>query len=177
MTAAVTDIPVIKTPRLILRAPRAADFDRYAAFRASPRSRGTGGPFTRAQAFEQFCAIVGHWTLRGFGRWLVADRQSDAPLGVVGLFHPEDWPEPEIGWSLFDGAEGHGYAFEAALASRAYAYDRLGWTRVISLIAPDNLRSLALARRVGARHEGDYSHPRLGAMQVWRHLSPSEIAA
>ena len=36
--------PVLETPRLILRAPRLADFDGFAAYQASDRARFTGGP-------------------------------------------------------------------------------------------------------------------------------------
>jgi len=162
-------IPTLETGRLRLRAPSASDLDAYAAFRASERAHVLGGPYTRAQAFEQLGELIGHWHLRGFGRWMVADRASDEPLGVVGLFFPEDWPEPEIAWSLFEGAEGKGVAFEAARAARDYAYGTLGWSTAVSLVAPDNVRSVALARRLGAKIEGQHPHPRFGPLDVWRH--------
>lgn len=165
-------IPVLQTARLVLRAPEARDFDAYAAFRASPRSVTVGGPFDRTAAFNQLAAIIGHWQLRGFGRWIVADRRSDAAIGVAGLHHPEDWPEPEIAWSLFDGAEGQGYATEAAIAARSYAYDVLGWDTVASIILPDNARSLAVAARMGAVRDGTHDHPHLGPLQIWRHSPP-----
>jgi ribosomal-protein-alanine N-acetyltransferase len=168
-------IPTLETGRLRLRAPKASDLDAYAAFRASERARVLGGPYTRAQAFEQLGELIGHWHLRGFGRWMVADLASDAPLGVVGLFFPEDWPEPEIAWSLFEAAEGRGIAQEAAMAARDYAYSTLGWTTVVSLVAPDNVRSVALARRLGAQIEGRHPHPRFGALDIWRH--PARAAA
>lgn len=169
-----TAIPTLTTERLTLRAPKPADFETYAAFRAGPRSRGVGGPFPRDKSFEHICAVVGHWHLRGYGRWIIADRQTDAALGLAGLFYPEGWPEPEIAWTVFDGAEGRGIAYEAACAARAYAYDTLGWTTVMSAIMDDNLRSQALARRMGARHERDVAHPVHGTLQIWRHLSPEE---
>ena len=79
---------------------------------------------------------------------------------------------PEIAWSLFDGAEGKGYAAEAAIAARSYAYDVLGWATVASLIVPTNTRSLAVATRVQARRDGTYDHPQLGPLEIWRHLPP-----
>lgn len=175
MTGTTIHIPTLETERLRLRAPRASDLDAYAAFRASERARVLGGPYTRAQAFEQLGELIGHWHLRGFGRWMVADRGSDAPLGVVGLFFPEDWPEPEIAWSVFDEAEGKGVAHEAALAARDYAYATLGWSSVVSLVAPDNARSAALARRLGAKVEGQHPHPLFGPLDIWRH--PARAAA
>ncbi len=174
MTATLT-IPTVTTERLVLRAPAPRDFPAYAAYRMGPRSVSVGGPFSRSQAFHQFCALTGHWQFRGFGRWLVADRNSDAPLGIVGLYHPVGWPEPEIGWTVFDNAEGRGIAYEAAQATRAYAYDSLGWDTVMSGIAEGNSRSEALARRMGAQPEGLFEDATYGAMRIWRHLPPGEI--
>ncbi len=177
MTGITLYIPTLETERLRLRAPIAADFEAYAAFRGSERARVLGGPYDRVDAFEQMSALVGHWALRGYGRWMVADRATDEPLGVVGLFFPEDWPEPEIGWSVFEAAEGRGVAYEAALATRAYAYDKLGWRTVVSLIAPSNTRSAALAKRMGARIDGQFSHSQYGPLDIWRHVAPAEVPA
>ena len=165
-------IPTLRTERLTLRAPRWDDFEAYTAFRTSPRSATTGGPFTRAEAFQQFCALLGHWQVRGYGRWMVADAETENPLGVVGLYYPEDWPEPEVAWSLFDEAEGKGYAYEAALAARDYAFGTLGWTSVISLIDPANTRSVALARRLGCLEGASYAHPKFGNLHYWHHPAP-----
>jgi len=175
MTGTIT-IPTIETDRLRLRAPRLDDLDAHAAFRASDRSRHVGGPFTRSESFSHLAGIAGHWQLRGYGRWIVADRATDAALGVVGPFHPEDWPCPEIAWTVYDTAEGRGIAFEAAQTARSYAYDTLGWTGAVSLIAPDNARSIALARRLGARPDGTHEHPAFGALQIWRHPGPEALA-
>uniref|UniRef100_UPI0039B83075 GNAT family N-acetyltransferase n=1 Tax=Albidovulum sp. TaxID=1872424 RepID=UPI0039B83075 len=134
MTGTSIHIPTLETGRLRLRAPRLSDFEAYAAFRGSKRAEVFGGPFPREAAFDQLAELIGHWALRGFGRWIVADRTTDAPLGVVGLYHPEGWPEPEVAWSVFETAEGRGIAHEAALAARAHAYGTLGWTTAVSLI-------------------------------------------
>ena len=171
----MVNIPTLETERLILRAPRFEDFDAFAAFQSSERSKGVGGPYSLRDSFARFNEIIGHWHTRGFGRWMVADKASDAPLGVVGLMFPIDWPEPEIAWTLFDAAEGKGIAFEAASAARAYAYDILGWSTAVSLTFAGNTRSEALAQRLGATLEGVYDHPVFGAMNVWRHLGPEAL--
>jgi ribosomal-protein-alanine N-acetyltransferase len=166
-------IPTIETQNLRLRSPEWRDFDTYAAFRMGPRAAHVGGPNTRAQAFDKLGEIIGHWHLRGYGRWMVADKVTDAPLGVVGLFFPSDWPEPEIAWSVFDGAEGRGVAYEASLASRAYAYDTLGWKTVVSCTTPENTRSQALALRLGATREADFTTEDGMLLQVYRHEVPA----
>lgn len=175
MTETVIRIPTLRTKRLVLRAPDPKDFETYAAFRATDRAAGVGGPYDRITSFSHFCELIGHWVARGYGRWVVADPDTDDALGVVGLMYPEDWPEPEIAWTVFDGAEGRGFAHEAALASRDYAYKTLGWPTVISCTVPENTRSIALAKRMGATYESDYDHPEFGPMNVWRHIAPEAV--
>jgi hypothetical protein len=66
-------------------------------------------------------------------------------------------------------AEGKGVAYEAE-AMRAYVYDVLGWRTIIGCIMPDDARSIALARHMGARRDGTLEHPDHGALNVWHHL-------
>ncbi|MEM9972845.1 MAG: GNAT family N-acetyltransferase [Pseudomonadota bacterium] len=166
------EIPSFEEGRLIYRAPRLSDFEAYAAFRGSPRSKGVGGPYLRSSAFQSLAALIGHWHLRGFGRWMIEDRDTGAPLGIVGPMHPDGWPEPEIAWSVFEAAEGRGVAYEAARFSLRYAYEVLGWSTAISCSMPDNTRSIALAKRLGATYERDFVNPEFGTLQVWRHVGP-----
>jgi len=177
-TDSTTDftIPTLETDRLILRAPHDNDFTAYAEFCASPRSAGVGGPYDHDASVVRFATLTAHWQDHGFGRWMLVEKTSNLPMGVVGLYHPDDWPEAEIAWSLFETAEGKGYAYEAAVAARAYAYDVLGWTTAISLVMANNPRSAALATRMGATQESIFDHPDLGAMPLWRHLSPDQVA-
>ncbi len=166
----VADFPRLQTARLTLRLPQASDFDTWATCMASDRSRFIGGPVERAFAWRSFCHLGGHWMMRGYGMFIFADPETDAPYGMTGPWFPEGWPEQEIGWTVWDAAiEGKGYALEAASAARAWAYGSLGWQTAISLIDPGNDRSIALAHRMGAAYEGDYTHVQYGLMQVWRH--------
>ena len=176
MTGTTLHIPTLTTGRCVLRAPQASDLGAYAAFCAGPRSAFIGGPYDRDQAFQRLAALIGHWQLRGYGRWMVCTAEG-TPLGVVGPMFPESWPEPEIAWSVFDHAEGRGLATEAAQAARRYLYETLGWSTVISCIAPDNTRSAAVAQRLGCRKDGRFDHPRHGPLDIWRHPSPEELAA
>ncbi len=168
-------IPTLTTDRLVLRPNRPADFDAYAAFYASDRARLRGGVKTRAEAFVQFAAEIGHWDLRGYGFWAVEETATGAYCGQVGLWYPEGWAEREVGWMVVADKEGQGIALEAALAARAYAYDTLGWPEVFSCIADGNTRSIALAERMGARF--DRRHPRDGQADhlVYRHPAPAEV--
>lgn len=170
-----TTIPRLETANLILREYRQSDYPAFADFYETERSRFIGGPLTREMAWRSLATHLGHWALRGYGFWAVEDKATGQFCGHVGLWFPEGWYEPEVGWVLMGPAEGRGIAFEAAIAARAYAYDRLGWQTAVSMIDPGNIRSIRLAQRLGCRMEGVYSHVRLGPMEIWRHPAPSEL--
>jgi len=171
----MTQIPTLYTERLTLRAPAESDLDAECEFYASERSAHVGGPHPREQVWRMIAARLGHWQMRGYGFWGIDDTDSGTYLGRVGLWYPEGWPEPEIGWALMAGAEGRSIAFEAATRARAYAYEALGWRTAISMIAPENSRSIKLAERLGATFERDFNHTRFGRALVYRHPAPEAL--
>ncbi len=141
----------LETPRLILRQPKGADLPAYRAYCQSARTRFTGGPYTAAQAFDKWAAMIGHWEIRGFGRLIAAERQSGRAIGHVGALQLEDDQVLEMSWTLWsDAFEGKGLAHEAA---RAYLDDvqrqRL-FPLLLAHIEPENHRSRQLALRSGA---------------------------
>lgn len=166
-------VPVLRTERLILREPRHQDLDAIAGFMETPRAGFVGGPMTRHESWRQMLSIVGHWLVRGYGYWTIEHRDTGQIIGRAGIhFHEVEWPAPELGWQLFEGFERQGYAFEAATAARAQA-GRMGIEPLISLIAPDNAPSRALAERLGASIDGEgvlFGKPAL----IYRH--PQEAA-
>jgi RimJ/RimL family protein N-acetyltransferase len=170
-------IPTLTTERLTLRAPRLDDFKSLAAFMASPRARFVGGPLTPELSWRLLAQELGHWQLRGFGRWMVDLTTTGETVGLVGLWYPLGFPEREVGWDLFDGHEGRGYATEAGRAARGFAYGTLGWDTAISLVADGNDASARVAERLGARPDGRFVHERFGEATVWRHPAPAEVAA
>jgi RimJ/RimL family protein N-acetyltransferase len=148
-------VTTLTTDRLTLRAWRDDDLDAYAAITADPEvMRFMGGPLDRADAWRQMAFITGHWELRGFGLWVV-EREGEL-IGRIGLLNPEGWPGLEVGWLLGRQAWGNGYATEAARAAVEYAWRELGVQQLISLIAPDNTASAAVAGRLGMRATDDY---------------------
>ncbi|WP_308917688.1 GNAT family N-acetyltransferase [Jannaschia sp. LMIT008] len=171
-------MPTLTTDRLTLRAPRPADFDAYANFAASDRATGVGGPHPRWQAWRSFAQLWGHFALRGYTRFTVTRTGADdEPLGLIGPYHPVEWPEAELAWSVYAPAEGQGIAFEAAIAVRRHVYDDLGWPTAISVCEADNPRTVALAKRLGCTPDGTFDHPGYGTMPIWRHPAPAEVAA
>ncbi len=168
--------PTLHTERLTLRALAGKDFAPLAEFYESPRSNFVGGPLRPDQTWRALSCEIGHWTMRGYGRFAVEEKETGKLAGIIGPWNPEGWPEPELGWDLMEGFEGKGYATEAALATRNYAYTQLGWKTAISLVADGNTASAKVAVRLGAEQDGRFVHVNFGEMTIYRHPAPEAAA-
>ncbi len=62
-------------------------------------------------------------------------------------------------WTLRSADWGKGYATEAAARCLEYAFIELRQPHIISLIAPENLRSIRVAECIGQRFERDVELP------------------
>ena len=164
-------IPTLTTERLILRAPVVNDFPAYALLLASPRANYMGGPYTRRAASGLFCHDIACWELFAHGGLMVDLRITGKCVGQVGINHGPLFPEKELGWQLYDGQEGRGYATEAAMALRDWAVRALRPDGLVSCVHPENHRSAAVAERLGATL--DPNAPKQDSSDlVYRHLSP-----
>lgn len=163
-------IPVLETERLILREPREADFPAMLTFNDSPRASFVGGGRDRQWVWRGLLANIGHWALRGYGLFSVDTKHGEF-IGRIGMIYHDGWDEPELGWHLFDGYEGQGYAVEAARAARADYHARISPKPPISYIDPENPRSEALARSLGATPDREAEV--FGKLiRIWRHPAP-----
>ena len=103
----------------------------------------------------------------GFGPYAIVKQSSQNVMGYCGLFFFPDLDgqaEVEIGYRLARSAWGQGYATEAALAVRDYAFTTLGIKRLIAMVDPSNVASIRVAEKIGMHYEKDvvfegYSHP------------------
>ena len=163
MSPALTGTPILETDRLRLRAPVAADWPTYRDFALSDRARFVRPPDVDAErAWRMYAGMIGHWVLRGWGSFVFTLKGEDRPLGMVGPWFPESWPEREILWMVWDSAaEGKGYVTEAVGATLDHAFGPLGWDTAVSYIDPANAASIRLAERLGARLDPDAPTSRL----------------
>ena len=125
---ATFEIPTVTTARLRLRAFRASDLEAYAAMQANPevmRHMVMGRTSTSGEVWRTMLMSLGSWALRGYGMWACEKLDDEVFVGSVGIFHPLDWPEPEIAYSFDQPYWGHGFATEAAKAAR-------DWVRALS---------------------------------------------
>ncbi|WP_420863831.1 GNAT family N-acetyltransferase [Algirhabdus cladophorae] len=170
----LAEIPVLETQRLVLRGPEAEDYPDFKATFSSYRSRFMGGPLNAYEAWMLYAAEMGHWHIRGFGMWMIHDKETDATYGMAGGWQPAKWPEAEIAWIIWPDKAGKGYALEATSAVRDYYYAQKGWTTAVSYLDPKNLDSIRLAERLGATRDRQAATID-GSDAVYRHPSPAEL--
>lgn len=169
-------VPVLRTDRLTLRAPRPDDFALYAEISCGPRGVGLGGPMSREDAWYDFASLSACWMLQGHGGWSVELTETGNLIGFVLIGAEPGDQEPELGYLISEAEEGHGYATEAAIAARDYAFGTLKLPALVSYIFPANTTSIALAKRLGAVNVGEVSYPEDDEPSlVYRHPKPEGV--
>jgi RimJ/RimL family protein N-acetyltransferase len=155
-------IPVLETPRLRLRAQTLADFPASCALWSEPAVTRftTMKPSSPEETWARMLRYAGHWTLFGFGTWLVEEKTTGTFVGEVGLFDyhrallfpdgtTRPFTIPEIGWILSPAMHGRGYATEAVTACLDWAHGRFTATEIACIIHPDNAPSRNVAAKLG----------------------------
>jgi len=162
----------IHTQRLALRQFAADDWTALHEHYSDPEcTKFTfGRALTEGESWRAVASMVGHWGLRGFGPYAVVESAAATVVGTVGLWFPNDWPEPEIKWALVRRFWGRGFAAEAARAVQHVAFDHFG-RPPISLIGAQNLPSIKVASSVGARLEEQIMF-RGNPFHIYRHPRP-----
>ena len=167
----MTAIPGLETARLILRGQRPDDSEALAAAYAH-------GDFARfitrearalnpIEAWRNMAGVAGSWAVSGYGQWIAEERATGLPVGRIGPWAPEGWPDFEIGWAVFPAHQGKGFAVEGAAAALIWAHEALGRDHVIHLIDPRNLASERIAAALGAEITGEWDSPLAPGVRIW----------
>jgi RimJ/RimL family protein N-acetyltransferase len=160
----------LETERLVLRKPERGDLDGYVELWGDPDvMRFLGGQTLPPEGVPQAMKRnLGQWDRHGLGLLSVLRKEDERFVGRIGylLWDTDRWEnavrtelegdlELEIGWTVLSAFWGNGYATEAAIACRDYAFAELGRERIISLIEPNNLASIRVAEKIGESYERD----------------------
>ncbi|MFW8595745.1 GNAT family N-acetyltransferase [Cribrihabitans neustonicus] len=159
------------SPRLMLISPAEPGFDASEAFLAPDAPRFFEASDDPDSLWWSIASIIGHWHLRGYGLFVVIERSTGDPVGLVGPWFPKGWPEPELSWHLIETARGKGYASEAAECVLEWLFSAQNWDTIVSYIPEENAASIALARRIGAQPGEPVSFRLQPApnIRAWRH--------
>jgi RimJ/RimL family protein N-acetyltransferase len=152
-------VHTLGSERLKLRAHRLEDFVHCAAMWADPEvTRYIGGkPHTEEESWARFLRYVGHWSLLGFGYWVVEEKSTGNFIGEVGFAdYKRDLPAlrglPEVGWAFTTQARAKGYATEAVRAAINWGDAHFRSPRTACIIHPENAASIRVAEKC-AYHE------------------------
>lgn len=163
----VSDVPILRTDRLTLRAWRDTDRDPFAAMNADPDvMEHFPAPLSRTESDTMIDRAIAIWAEGGPCWWALETLEGEF-IGFVGLYRPtfeaHFTPCTEIGWRLAKHAWGQGYATEAATAALSWGFHTLKLAEIVSFTVPQNHRSRRVMVNLGMRHDpdDDWDHPRL----------------
>jgi RimJ/RimL family protein N-acetyltransferase len=167
----------LETDRLRLRAWRDDDLETLHRLNCDERVYRylTGSPSTRAESEAQLARFRAHWAEHGFGICALEERASGRMVGRAGLAFHRLWPDdPELGWMLDPDVWGRGYATEAGAAALNWAFELGGFERVVSIVHPENGRSIRVQDRLGLGPWRDVPWDETGIVLQVRSLSRAE---
>jgi RimJ/RimL family protein N-acetyltransferase len=158
---------LLRTPRLLLRHWEDADLPAFFDLYSRDEVMRWLGPHPRRvlASQEEARARLDGWQAYGqgldppLGLWAMVptDAREPAPAGTILLLPLTDASGPagliEVGWHLHPQHQGQGLATEAAEAILTAAA-QAGIDQVLALTDPDNVRSQAVAVRLGMHDEG-----------------------
>lgn len=172
----------IESDRLILRRIEPDDLEFFTRVHADPevaRYIAHGKPRSAQESLAWLQFVLRTYQDFELGQLAVVRKSDGVLIGRCGLsdlavevsasetavprgwYQREDAPpdaeivfERELGYTFHRNSWGHGYASEAASCVFDYARDVLRLPRVVSLIHPENTRSLRVAQRFRAQREG-----------------------
>ncbi|MFO1339292.1 MAG: GNAT family N-acetyltransferase [Burkholderiaceae bacterium] len=95
----------------------------------------------------------------GFGLYMVERLADGLPIGMCGLLRRDVLQDVDLGFAFLPLARGQGLAREAAEAVLVWAQSQLKLPRIVAIVAPANLASIGLLRRLGFADEGEIRMP------------------
>jgi RimJ/RimL family protein N-acetyltransferase len=174
----------LETDRLVLRPPNPEDAFSLHELHSDPVAMEfLGGVQPDCDEGEWVVQMwLERWRTNGCGPFSILRREDGRWLGRSGLliWDTRTWTrttydeagehaQPELGWALAREHWGNGYATEAVSAVRRWAYGEHGAGRLVSVIAPSNIRSARLAERIGCTAGETVTLFDTGPAVLWEH--------
>ncbi len=109
-------------------------------------------PFSKAQTLHWLQRNITHYYPKGFGRYGVYLKENEQQLiGDCGIMLAEVNGQEayDIGYIFHHPYWGNGYAMEAALAWKNYAFEELKLQQIVANMPTNHLASAKVAERIG----------------------------
>jgi [ribosomal protein S5]-alanine N-acetyltransferase len=143
---------IIETSRLWLREMEQSDYPELCKIlQDEDVMYAYEGGFSDAEVQAWLDKDINNYKELGFGRWAVILKGTNEMIGQCGLTiqNFNDKQVLEVSYLFQKSFWGHGYATEAAIACRDYAFEKLNASEVFSIIRDTNIASQNVAKRNG----------------------------
>jgi RimJ/RimL family protein N-acetyltransferase len=154
----VTEMPVLVTDRLRLRPLRKDDLERFAELASAPEVYATTLNLPRPYTVEcarDFIKFQRDAWAEGVGlQLMIAERESDQPVGTLGLNIERRMDRGELGYWVGVPYWNRGYATEASSAIAGYGFEHLGLVRIWAGHFVGNEASGRVQQKIGMKREG-----------------------
>ena len=85
----------------------------------------------------------------GFGFYVVVIKETQESIGICGIVKREGLEDVDIGFAFFQQFMGKGYGYEAGSATLNYALNDLKIKKIVAIVDPENVVSIALLKKIG----------------------------
>ena len=89
----------------------------------------------------------------GFGFYVVVIKETQESIGICGIVKREGLEDVDIGFAFFEQFMGKGYGYESSSAVLNYALNDLKIKRIVAIVDPENVVSIALIKKIGMQFE------------------------
>jgi ribosomal-protein-alanine N-acetyltransferase len=113
------------------------------------------------QASRDYLRInLEHWDSRGFGLYILHERDGDQPIGrgLLRTLRVNDTDEIEVGYAFYQPYWGLGLATEVTAACLALGREYLDRDTFVALTTEENLASQRVLTKSGFRREGWFTY-------------------
>jgi len=161
---------MIETKRLILR-PVTID-DIYKAIMSCPMLSlylPKGSPYSDSEIFQHITKRVEHWH-KGFGSFIILLKDTPkVKLGYTGVEVSPNLQYSDIRYAIKEGAQGKGYAYEAAKAVLQYTFSLGKHRKIYGVAVKENSASINILKKLGMDTDNAaiiYDHKNLQTLSI-----------
>jgi RimJ/RimL family protein N-acetyltransferase len=150
--------PLIETARLKLRPPSSDDVSTIHSLWSDPEVTRFI-PIIMFRTPDEIVEFVRlsreRWKERGFGIFVVVDKESDKMIGYCGLQYLDSTTEIEIYYGFFKENWNKGVATEAAKAVLRFGFEELKAPNIAAITLPENRASQTVLQKLGLQKTGE----------------------
>jgi len=143
---------VLETDRLFIKRFQKIDFRNFLSIHQSPTVMKyfDGGPKTLEQSKRRFTEIMKHQDRYGFSYYNLFLKSTGDYIGQAGLYYNYDM-SVNLCYAILEKYHKNGYAIEAIVEILKYGFNKLNFSVVTAMSAPENYGSRHLLEKLGAK--------------------------